>query len=116
MKFTVSRLFLLNLLPYNWKLLIYSAKWGYASYYNIIVMEKFVKIRIIPFYGIMAFIHISIEKDNYTGISQLPEHLILCYLLKKLLSGSVDSDLGTEQTAANYMKCLIFHYILEFLF
>ena len=33
-------------------------------------MEKFVEIRIIPFYGIMAFISISIEKDNYTGISQ----------------------------------------------
>ena len=83
MKFTVSRLFLLNLLPYNWKLLIFSAKWEYVSYYSITVMEKFVEIRIIPFYGIMAFISISIEKDNYTGISQS----ILYYaILKKKIA------------------------------
>lgn len=65
-------------------------------------MEKFVEIRIIPFYGIMAFISISIEKDNYTGISQ--SILYYAILKKKLLSGSVDSDLGTEQTAANSIE------------
>lgn len=52
-----------------------------ASYNNITIMENFVlKIYVFYFHRIVMFISISTEKDSYTGIKQLSENLIPCYL------------------------------------
>lgn len=52
-----------------------------ASYGNTTIMENFrFKKFLFYFHGIVTFINISIEKDSYTGIRQLSEHIILCYL------------------------------------